>query len=303
MADQEQANVSTYLRLMQHNFPQIAIQTVLPITRGWDSFVLEVNGELIFRFPMREDVLAYLQKELRLLPVLEQSLSTPIPHFDYIGHGDASYPHMFVGYRKLGGVAFEDESITPQQLAVLAPALATFLNELHSFPVEQAAQAGVQTHTPEQWRERYQERYIDLQERIFPLLDVDLRTKSEQLWQDFLDDRASFVFQPVLIHCDLACEHILCDPQRGELTGVIDWGDATIGDPTLDFVEFHRRHGREFTERVLASYQGTVDIAFWCRLDFYLRYLPYSELLYGSYSANEKFITKGIEGLHAMFRE
>ncbi len=295
-------DINTSIMLIQHNFPPIAIQTALPITRGWDSFVLEVNGELIFRFPMRDDVVAYLQKELRLLPLLEQILSTPIPHFDYIGHGDANYPYMFVGYRKLSGITLEDESITPEQLAALAPALATFLSELHSFPVTQAVQAGVQEHTPAQWQERYQERYMDLQERVLPLLDVELRAKSDRLWKDFLDDQTLFTFQPVLIHCDLACEHILCDPKHGVLTGVIDWGDATIGDPALDFVGLHKGHGREFTERVLARYQGIVDAAFWRRMDFYLRYGPFSELLYGAYSGSEKFIAQGIEGLRAMFR-
>jgi hypothetical protein len=51
----------TYIALIAHNFPQIAIQTVQPITRGWDSFVLVINNELIFRFPMRDDVMGYLQ--------------------------------------------------------------------------------------------------------------------------------------------------------------------------------------------------------------------------------------------------
>lgn len=299
-------DVDMAMMLISRNFPQIAISTARPITRGWDSFVLEVNGELIFRFPMRDDVIAYLEKEMGLLPVLEPTLSTPIPHFDYIGHGDANYPFMFVGYRKLGGVALEDTRITPEQLAALAPALATFLSELHSFPVAQAVQAGVEAHTPESWREMYRERYIDLQKRVFPLLDkVDtgLRAKSERLWEDFLDNEALFTFQPVLIHDDLACEHILCDPVRGVLTGVIDWGDATIGDPAMDFVGLHSGHGRVFTERVLARYQGTVDAAFWQRMDFYLRYGPFSELLYGAYSESEQFIVKGIDGLRAMFRE
>src|SRR6266566_401550 len=171
------------IALIQHNFPQVAVQTVLPITRGWDSFVLEVNGELIFRFPMREDVIEYLQKEMRLLPVLDQALSTPIPHFNCIGHGDENYPFMFVGYCKLGGLELDDVSITPEQLAALTPAL-----------------------------------------------------------EDFLNDEAIFAFQPVLIHCDLACEHIFCDPVHGVLTGVIDWGNATIGDPALDFVGLHHGH-------------------------------------------------------------
>jgi hypothetical protein len=38
------------IALIQRNFPQVTIQTVHPITRGWDSFVLEVNDELIFRY-------------------------------------------------------------------------------------------------------------------------------------------------------------------------------------------------------------------------------------------------------------
>jgi aminoglycoside 2''-phosphotransferase len=295
-------SIEQALTLIQHNFSQVIIQTSLPITQGWDSFVLDINNELIFRFPMREDVIAYLQKEIRLLPILEEALSTPIPQFSYIGHGDENYPFMFVGYPKLGGLALDDEGISTEQLAALAPALATFLNELHSFPVAQAIQNGVQGHTPAQWREIYQERYADLQVRIFPLLDKQLRMKSEQLWEDFLENEALFAFKPVLIHCDLACEHIFCDLLRGILTGVIDWGDATIGDPALDFVGLHNGRGREFTERVLAYYKGRVDFEFWKRIDFYLCYGPFLELLYGSYTGSEKFLQKGIEGLHAMFR-
>ena len=165
-----------------------------------------------------------------------------------------------------------------------------------------AIQNGVQGHTSEQWRERYRELYSDLQVRAFPLLNNQLRSKSERLWEDFLENNALFVFKPVLIHCDLACEHIFCDPVRGVLTGVIDWGDVTIGDPALDFVGLHNGRGREFTEHVLACYKGIVDVEFWKRIDFYLCYGPFSELLYGAYSSSKKFIEKGIEGLHAMFR-
>src|SRR2546421_1311093 len=128
-------DVDMAMALISRNFPQVEISTARPITRGWDSFVLEVNDELIFRFPMRDDVIVYLQKEMGLLPVLEPALSAPIPHFDYIGHGDASYPFMFVGYRKLVGVPLEDECITLEQLAALTSALTAFLSELHSFPV------------------------------------------------------------------------------------------------------------------------------------------------------------------------
>ena len=295
-------DIKTALTLIQSNFPQVAIQTALPITRGWDCFILEVNGELIFRFPMREDVTAYLQKEIRLLPVLDEALSTPIPHFNYIGHGGENYPFVSVGYRKLRGSALDDEGFTTEQLVALAPALANFLNELHSFPLTLSIQNGVQGHTPTQWRDRYRELYSDLQVRVFPLLDKELRSKSEQLWEDFLENEALFVFKPVSIHCDLVCEHIFCDPVCGVLTGVIDWGDTTIGDPALDFVGLRSGRGKEFTEHVLTYYKGKVDIEFWKRIDFYLCYGPFSELLYGTYSNSKKFIEKGVEGLRTMFR-
>lgn len=291
-----------YTALIQANFPHLALHQVQPITRGWDSFVLDVNDEFIFRFPMRDDVVAQLERERHVLPKLALTLSTPIPQFEMLGQGNASYPYTFVGYRKLHGVPLEDETITQQQLFTLAPALATFLHELHSFPLAQAVQAGVQEHTPEQWRARYQERYVDLQKRVFPLLDGELCTKSARLWRDFLDTPAHFAFQPVLIHCDLGSEHILCDPERGVLTGIIDWGDMTIGDPALDFVGLHWRGGHDFVQSVLAHYQSTIDATFWQRMDFYLSYGPFAELRYGVYSENTEFITQGIAGLHTLFR-
>jgi aminoglycoside 2''-phosphotransferase len=300
-------NIKTYTALIERCFPQSRVHTALPITSGWDSFVLEVNGELIFRFPMREDVVRRIEQEVRLLPILEQELSTPIPHFDYIGHGNGEYPYLFVGYRKIGGMSLTDESITHVQLWNLVPALARFLSELHSFPMELAPRAGFPDRTPEQWRsawrQEFQDRYDDLQLRVFPLLDEEMRRKTRKLWEDFLNTEEHFAFRPALAHCDLGCEHIFCDPERGILTGVIDWGDATVGDPALDFVGLLLRHRREFTEQVLARYQGEVDAFFWRRIDFYSCYPPYSELLYGAYGGGQKFIEQGLAGLREIFHE
>ncbi len=294
-------DTDAYITLIGQNFPQLAIAKVKPITKGWDSFVLGVNDELIFRFPMRDDVIEPLQREIRLLPVLEQTLSTPIPHFEYIGRGNADYPYTFVGYRKIGGRTLDNPHTTSAQLVLLVPALATFLNELHSFPIANAIALGVQEHTPELWREMYQERYADLQKRVFPLLDTRQQMKSGQLWENFLNNKAIFTFQPKLIHRDLSGEHVFC--VQDVLTGVIDWGDVTIGDPAIDFVGLHHVGGKAFVERVLMRYQNTIDTAFWQRIDFYLHYGPFSQLLYGSYSKNETFTRKGIEGLRTMFGE
>ncbi|HLX39717.1 MAG TPA: aminoglycoside phosphotransferase family protein [Ktedonobacteraceae bacterium] len=296
-------SITPNIARIQHNFPEVAVRTAVPVTRGWDSFVLEVNDELIFRFAMRADVEVRFQKEIHLLPVLEQALSTPIPHFDYVERGDTEHPYSFVGYRRVEGTMLEDENITETQLSTLAPALGNFLSELHRFPTQQAAQLGADDCTPAQWREMYRERYRDIQQRVFPLLDTDLRTHSEQLWESFLETEAHFTFQPVFIHGDLGCEHIFCDPQHGRLTGIIDWGDSMIGDAALDFVGLHWGHGQTFTEKVLENYSGVIDAAFWQRMAFYLSYQPYAELLYGVHTGNEQILAQGKAGLQAMFRQ
>ncbi len=36
---------------LHYGFPQLHIASALPVTRGRDNFVLQVNHDLIFRFP------------------------------------------------------------------------------------------------------------------------------------------------------------------------------------------------------------------------------------------------------------
>ena len=50
-----------------------------------------------------------------------------------------------------------------------------------------------------------------------------------------------------LIHGDLGSEHVFVD--AGRITGVIDWGDAAIGDPALDHGRLMRDFGVDLGER------------------------------------------------------
>lgn len=293
-------DAGTYTALIEQCFPHLTIRSARPISEGWDSFVLEINNKLIFRFPRRADVEEQLTREMHLLPPLARTLSTPIPHFDYIWHGNSSQPLPFVGYRKIDGVPLDNIRITPAHYSTLATSLATFLSELHSFPIAQAIQLGVPGHTQAQWRQRYQHLYEEVQKLVLPRLNESARGKVRRLWEMFLDDEANFEFQPAFIHQDLGCEHILCDPTGGMLAGVIDWGDATVGDPALDFVGLLHCRDRSFTERVRASYRGHLGSSFRQRTAFYLRCLPFHELLYASSTQSETNLAHGLASLHVM---
>ena len=51
----------------------------------------------------------------------------------------------------------------------------------------------------------------------------------------------------VLAHADLGAEHLLA--ADGRLTGVIDWSDAAVTDPALDFARPYRDFGRRSSTR------------------------------------------------------
>jgi aminoglycoside phosphotransferase (APT) family kinase protein len=85
--------------------------------------------------------------------------------------------------------------------------------------------------------------FVDVLHALDPGVDVpeDRATLEDWLAEARIVDAAvPPAPAPVLIHGDLGAEHIFVE--GGRITGVIDWGDAAIGDPGLD----HGRLLRDF---------------------------------------------------------
>ncbi len=290
-------NVSSYQRIIEACFPELQVHSAVPVSQGWDSVTLEINDEYIFRFPKRPDVEPQYAMEALLLAELVTRLPIAVPSFQFVWTGGAEYSMRFVGYRKLAGVPLACDRHTPVQLAQLAKQLAAFLSELHRFPVDLATQQLVPGGEPAQWRQYYQQFYERVREQVFPLLDAPMRAKTALLWEEFVNSEAHFRFTPTLIHHDLNSEHILCDPVGATISGIIDWGDAAIGDPAIDFVGLLHDCGADFTEQVLDGYRGTVDATFGQRMRFYDHAIPFHEILFGITIEDEEQIRQGVEAL------
>ena len=67
---------------------------------------------------------------------------------------------------------------------------------------------------------------------------------------------------PFFLHLDFRGNNILVNPETGRLSGVIDWGNAAVGDPALDFMWLVVWRGWEFAQAVLRSYALPVDDGF-----------------------------------------
>jgi aminoglycoside phosphotransferase (APT) family kinase protein len=68
------------------------------------------------------------------------------------------------------------------------------------------------------------------------------------------------------LHGDFGPPNIIVDPGTGRMAGVIDWGNAALGDRARDFHRLVLELGWEFTHQVLDAYSLPVDEGFLRRL-------------------------------------
>lgn len=292
---------ASYLALLALCAPDLEVRSWRPLQQGWDSVTLLVDDALIVRFARRPDVALRLAREARLLPALAGALPVAIPRFAYVcGNPTAPEGVRFVAYSALPGQPLSCEALaalTVSQREQLATQLGAFLSALHAYPVAAAIAASILGGSASAWREEYADFYAEICQHVFPLLSAPEQRAVAHLWEGYLDTPANFAFTPALIHRDLGVEHILHDPATGALTGVIDWGDASIGDPAQDFTGIARALGHEFAARVLAHYAHPVDPTLWDRVTFYSRIIPFHEIRFGQYERDAAHIAAGLAAL------
>jgi aminoglycoside 2''-phosphotransferase len=180
-------------------------------------------------------------------------------------------------------------------MPALSEHLAAVLGELHAFPVSRAAALGIPGGSAADWREEYQETYDWVQRLVCPLLTQAEQNRVTARWEGFLSNAAYFRFWPALVHRDLWGAHIFCDPATGHINGIIDWEDASIGDPAIDFTGLLMDHGADFTRQVLASYPGPADETLWARAEFYAWIGPVYEIRFGLESGQQEHLERGLE--------
>jgi aminoglycoside phosphotransferase (APT) family kinase protein len=242
--------------LIEEQFPALAPAKAVYHDEGQGSQAFEVAGAWLFRFPKRAAVEQALTVERALLPALAPHLGVPIPTFEWVGRPSARFPFHFVGYRKIAGASALHVDPARVAPADVAERLGSFLTKLHAFPVDEARRLGV----PDADASRAPAR---LAEQARPHLNIARRLAPDKLVQRcraLLDAGADpSPLAPRLVHNHLSQGHILLADGGGAVTGVVDWGDAGIGDPASDFAGLYHWLGEPFVRAVLAHYRGEVD--------------------------------------------
>lgn len=219
-------------RLIAAQFPELAESEVRPLADGWDNTVYRVGEAWVFRFPRRAMAVPGVEREIEVLPRLAPSLPVPIPEPRWIGAAGDAYPWPWFGAPHLPGSELAAARLPDDRREPLATAVGELLRALHA---------------------------PRLRSRIGPTLPVDPNRRADMsarvavargqlaalgeagLWQTtpevaaLLEDAAALPPSSamVVLHGDLHPRHLLVE-EGGRLTGVIDWGDVCIGDPSID---------------------------------------------------------------------
>ena len=282
--------------LVAEQFPDLAPVEATYLDEGWDSVVYEANRAWVFRFPKRPEVEACQDVERTLLPALATRLALPIPVPERLGRATSAYPFRFLGYRKLAGTPAILLSLEAVEVAACGTQLGAFLMALHDVPLDEARSLGVRESPDRRCFERWHRHVVTRLPSMSAALSAPLRAATDAFLSSPLP--GDFTGPPCLVHCDLGDTHVLVDEAARRVAGILDWGDACLGDPALDFAGLLQWLGEPLLAGSLAAYRGaTVDERFLERARAAAVYTSFSALWYGLEGHRPEYVRSGLRSL------
>jgi aminoglycoside phosphotransferase (APT) family kinase protein len=219
-----EVNVSLALvrRLLAAQHPDLADLPLGVLANGWDNLMCRLGGDLAVRLPRRAQAAELVRHEQRWLPVLAPRLPLPVPAPVRTGRPGLGYPWWWSVVPLLpGDVAARRPPADPREAAVT---LGGFLGALHA-PAAPDAPANPVRGIPLAARG---ETFAQNLRLLGGAVDA---AAVRDAWGTAL---AAPVWDgpPVWVHGDLHPANILV--HHGRISGVIDFGDITSGDPATD---------------------------------------------------------------------
>lgn len=185
----------------------------------------------VLRIPRRPDVLDRAAVERELLRMVAPLLEIAVPDWRISTTELIAYP-LLPGTPGLSLAA--DGAVTWQvdmSSAVYAASLGTAAARLHAVDVEAAVATGIEVRSPARVRESWG-RDLDRVAAAFEIAPA-LRER----WDAWIAEDSYWPQHSVLTHGELYPGHTLVEGQ--EITAIIDWTTAAIGDPAKDLM-FHQ---------------------------------------------------------------
>jgi aminoglycoside phosphotransferase (APT) family kinase protein len=161
------------------------------------------------------------------------------------------------------------------------------------------ALAGADVRRPHEWRADAAE----LLARAGSVLPSDARRAARRFVEGPAPVAAFRWVTPRFTHNDLGIEHVLVSPSGEEVLGSIDWSDAAVTDPAVDFARILRDLDPGALEAAHEAYgrSGDGDPALGERVWHLARCLVLEDLAFGVDTDAAPYVAKSLEAAGWLF--
>lgn len=270
---QEGENVGTsLLDRLKAAFPELEIREYMFISSGWDNYAVLVNEEILFKIPRSREHVAQLRKEIEVLRCLEDS---PVRLPSYIMVSTTANSEMG-GYRYIPGLPLNTvESLTQD----MKTQLTEFLNYMFDHRDDPCLLNSIGTGTIDDWISKYSELMEQAYSSFLDVLDDYVLSNLARKFSNFVETLSRTIsISPV--HADLYKKNVLINESLDGIAAILDWGDAQMGDPAIDFAALSVDFGMVGIEEILGGYSGIIDENFRQRMEFYWQVEPIYGMLF-----------------------
>jgi aminoglycoside phosphotransferase (APT) family kinase protein len=207
--------------LLAEQHPDLQNLSIQFVDAGWDNVMFRLGDRLAVRLPRRAIAARLLENEQQWLPQLAKQLPLAVPVPLRIGVPNSLYPWHWSVIPWLPGQSADKIRLNADH----AQQFALFLKALHVKALDNAPKNPFRD-VP------LIERDTMLKERMQRLAaqTTMITPTLRAFWQQAVDTPIDV--EPTWIHGDLHPRNLLVD--KGGFTGVIDWGDLTVGDRATD---------------------------------------------------------------------
>ena len=258
--------------------PDLQIRSIDVMDEGWESLVLDVNGELIAKLPRAAWAEEKYRREQRVLEAIAGGIADIAVPRPQLIDGEP----MIQIYDKLPGEMLMADVESQVDLNAIGMQLGRFLKRLHSLDRDVVRRTGLDPAEATRWVERWRRLIAKLDADLLPLLSATARDNARAFFDTEITEELG-VFRAVLTHADVGGWNILVDVPTSSVTALIDWGDAEIGDPAFDFTAVRADHSRALFDALVAGYGSIPDDGFGRRVETYARLYP----LYSAFFARQ----------------
>jgi aminoglycoside 2''-phosphotransferase len=246
------ASLDEYKGLLHQDFPELEVKSIRYLGSGWDNAALLVNEEYVFRFPRglfesgERIKIEEIEKEVNILNYLKSKVSftTPEPTF-------VAPDFRYFGYKLISGILWDHVDESGRFSDELLRSWIKIRSEIsRAIAPDEAASLKIPRYRTDVNEDLVRQYLADprADERV-----KALASRAADYVLDKLHDNDTWVF----IHEDLQMSNCVLGPDRKEICGVIDWGEAEFGPAEAEFY-FWSKYGREMLDK-MAKLQEEYD--------------------------------------------